>query len=476
MTVAAELTALDTAFLRAERPDAPMHLGGLAFFEGAPLLDERERVRIADVRRRVACRLHLVPRFRQRVQEVPFGRPIWVDDAQFDVTKHVRRLRVRRPGDFDAVVATAEALNARLLDRGRPLWELWFLDGLADGRVALLEKAHHTLIDGVSGVDVAMVLLDLTPDAPDAPNGPDGAPVAWLPAPPPAPTAAALASLTRRAAQPLQLARAALDLLVHPSHGEDAVHQTTTALGAVKLAPRTSLNARTGANRTLRRISRPLDELKRVASAHGAKVNDVVLAAVTSGLRDVLRERDELEDIDELRVLVPVSLRADAQHLELGNVVGAIFMDLPVGEQDAPARLHEIATRTRAAKQRGDPAAAAMATRAADLLPPSFITPIATMVHREPFINLVVTNVPGPQAPLYALGARMVDAIPLVPLAGNLTVGVAVLSYDGDVVLGIRADPDAWPDLAVLLEGIEKGFDELRSAGPVTQASRTARR
>ena len=461
------LSALDAAFLAFEGDHTPTHVGSVAFFEGAPFHDETGGFRLREIQDRVESRLHLVPRLRQIPAEPPFGvaHPLLVDDAHFDITHHVRLVAVGAPGTEADVLDLAASLHMERLDRSRPLWELWFVDGLADGRVAMIEKIHHSIVDGVSGVEVATVLLDLErePDRTQAP--------AWNPDPAPGAGALLAEGIAARSAHSFDVLGDALGALRHPAATSvTAVHDLEALRSLLRpplRAPHSSLNVQVGHRRRLAAVRRDLAEVKRDAHRHGGTVNDLVLAAVTSGLRRLMEGRGELPDDPTfaLRALVPVSLHTAEG--ELGNIVAGLVVDLPVGVADPVDRIRSIATDLAAHKASGEAAASAGLLRGADLLPPAVTRWLSKAVHHQPFVNLVVTNVPGTTFPLYAMGAELLDAVPIVPLAGNLSVSVGVLSYDGHLDLGVFADPDACPDLDVLVGGIEAGFGEL--ADPVVR-------
>lgn len=455
------LTALDASFLHAESPATPMHVGSVAVFEGAPFFDDDGRFRIDELRERVASRLHLVPRFRKKVQWVPLGqgRPVWVDDDDFDIARHVRVMVLPGPGSRQQLYDLCELLQMRLLDRDRPLWELWFVGGLDDGNVAMVEKVHHALVDGVSGVDAATATLDLDRDAPFAP-GP-----AWSPAPAPSPGRLLTDSLWQRLTDPVELGRSAQAVLRAPGRllreAAEVGAAATTVLAPRSLLSTTSLIRPVGRRRRLVPVRQDLAELKRAKAAFGATVNDVVLAAVAGGVRQLLQARGDDVDGRELHVLVPVSVRADHEHLALGNRVGSLFVGLPIGEDSAIGRLELIRQAVGDQKDRHLAEGTELVLEWMDHLPPMLTGALARTIHRQPFVDLVVTNVPGPQVPLYCMGAEMLDVTPIVPLGGNLSVGIAILSYNGAITLGIHADRDACPDVAVLADGIRDAFAEL---------------
>jgi diacylglycerol O-acyltransferase / wax synthase len=443
------LSALDASFLHLERLETPMHTGALAIFEGAPLLDARGRFRLADVRALVASRLHLIPRFRKRVMPVPLeaASPVWVDDDRFDVAAHVRLARVPAPGTRAQLLDAFERIQIRLLDRRRPLWELWFLDGLEGGEVGLAMKAHHALVDGVSGVDVALTILDLTPDPVpvDAP--------AWRPRPAPSPARLLIDSVRERVREP-----------VRPVGRAGALRSlggVAAAATAVDVEARTSLNDPVGSARRFGLVRVPLDDLQLVRRAFGGTVNDVVLAGLGGGLARLLAARGELRPDLALKVFCPVSLREEDERMRLGNRLSAMFVPLPIGEPDAVARLHAVRDATADLKIRDQPLGTATLLGLGELVPPAAVGLAARALHHQPFFHLVCTNIPGPQAPLYCLGARMLEAYPLVPLSMNMNLNVAVLSYAGQVHFGLLADRDRWPDLGVLEAGIEDAFAEL---------------
>jgi WS/DGAT/MGAT family acyltransferase len=460
------LSALDASFLHAETPTTPLHVGSVAVFEGSPFFDERGRFRIDELRQRVADRLHLVPRFRRKVMWVPFGqgRPVWVDHADFDIANHVKVMVLPGPGTREQLFELCELLQMRMLDRDRPLWELWFVGGLDDGNVALIEKVHHALVDGVSGVDAATATLDLERDPPPAEVPP------WRPAPPPTPGRLLVESWWQRATDPVELARSAQAVLRVPARLAREAAEIGGALSSLgdprSLLSSTSLIRPVGRRRRLVSVRQELADLKRAKAAFGATVNDVVLAAVAGGVRRLLASRGEPVDGRELHVLVPVSVRADHEHLALGNKVSSLFIPLPIGEDSAIGRLELVRQAVGEQKERNLAEGTELVLEWMDHLPPMLTAMLARSIHRQPFVDLVVTNVPGPQVPLYCMGAEMLEATSVVPLGGNLSVGIAILSYNGWLTLGIHADRDACPDVAVLADGIRESFAELVALEP----------
>jgi WS/DGAT/MGAT family acyltransferase len=457
------LSALDASFLHLESPETPMHVGSLAVFDGGSFFDASGRFRLAEVRALVASRLHLIPRFRKRLMTVPFdqGRPIWVDDDRFDIAHHVRLTALPKPGSWDQLRTLTGRIESQTLDRSHPLWELWFVEGLAGGRVALVQKTHHALVDGVSGVDVATVLLDFSPEsaAPDAP--------AWLPRPAPSSARLLRDTIVERSTEPTEVVRSVRGLARTPQR---AVARTGQVAGAIRslfdgspLAPRTSFNVPVGRRRRFTGVRVALDDVKAIRAVTGGTVNDVVLAGVAGALRARLLARGD--DVpDSLRVLCPVSVRDESEHLHLGNRVSAMFVELPVGDADPGARLDRIRRETRDLKEREQAVGAAFLLDLTEYAAPTLLGLAARLVQRQPFVNLVVTNVPGPQVPLYCLGARMLEAYPMVPLSRNLSLGIAILSYCGTLHFGLLVDADVWPDIDDLARDIEAAFATLRRA------------
>jgi diacylglycerol O-acyltransferase / wax synthase len=455
------LSGLDSSFLHLESLETPMHVGAVSIFDGEPFFDDDGRFRLADARELVASRLHLIPRFRKRLQTVAFqqGRPIWVDDDRFDVGYHVRLTALPSPGTREQLLTLCNRVQEQLLDRSRPLWELWFVEGVEDGNIALIQKTHHALVDGVSGVDVATVLLDFTPE-PTVLDPPE-----WRPEPPPSRERLLIDTLRERVSEPAEIVRSARRILRGPRaalrRAQELTGSLQTLLGRDFVAPRTSLNPSVGRHRRFEPVRIPLDDVKTIRHVLGGTVNDVILAGVTGGLRQLLESRGESVDGLRLKVLCPVSVRAEDEQLALGNRVAAMFVALPVGEEDPVVRLREVSAVTADLKERRQAVGAAFLVDLTRYAAPTLLGLAGRAVQRQPFFNLVVTNVPGPQVPLYCMGSRMFEAYPIVPLARNLSVGVAILSYCGQLHFGLNADRDAFADLPAFAAGIEDAFAEL---------------
>jgi WS/DGAT/MGAT family acyltransferase len=449
------LSVLDELFLHIEGPNTHMHVGGAIVFDGPPP-DYQDFLESAKKR------LQLVPRFRQKLLSVPFGlgRPVWVDDPHFNIEYHVRHTALPAPGDDEKLKRLTARIMSQQLDRSKPLWEIWFAEGLSGDRWALVSKTHHCLVDGVSGADIMSVILDLTPEGQEIDQEP------WRPEPEPTADALLVDALKERLTSPAEALRILQSSVLDPAKVPNRVVESVKALGAfvggsLDFAPASSLNTQVGPHRRFETVLVDLEELKRIKNSLGGTVNDVVLSVVSGGLRLLLKARGErIEDL-ELRAMVPVSVRADQDKGALGNQVASIWAPLPVSEADPVKRLHFVTSKMRDLKDSGQAVGAQLLTSLGEYAPPTILSQAARLVARQRAYNLVVTNVPGPQFPLYSLGREMKEVYPVVPLSGNTTIGIALLSYNGTVGFGILGDFDAAPDLAVLAEGIEKSIAEL---------------
>jgi WS/DGAT/MGAT family acyltransferase len=440
------LTAQDLFMLCSDDFGWYQDIGALAILDGARLLDPNGHLRIDDVRRRLGPRLALVPHFRQLLYRprLGLGWPLWVDAASFDLADHVQVFPLAASADEAQLLQTVAQLYRRRLDPARPLWELWLLPGLPDQRVGLFLRAHHTVVDGVAGVAAFGALLDLDADAPTAVAPP------WTPTA--IPSAAELLgdNLRRR----LRGLGHGLSGLARPGRPKG----TTTTLREffVVRAPRTSLNRRIGADRRLAVLRSRLDLIKQVAHAHHATVNDVVLAAVAGGLRDLLAGRGEPVDRLALRVMVPISLHHEQPGQGSGNQFAMMMVPLPLGEPDPVRRLQRVAVETAARRHKARPQSASGVLSWAMVQRISY----RFLAHQRN-VNLTVSNVPGPPVPLYLAGARLLELVPVVPILGNMTLGVGVLSYAGQLNLTAVADRDTCPDLEVFVHGMRGALDDL---------------
>jgi diacylglycerol O-acyltransferase len=459
------LTGLDSSFLHLERDSTHMHVAACAVFRGRPPGYE-------ELVEEIGARLHLVPRYRQRLAFVPFdqGRPVWVGDPHFQLRYHVRHTALPRPGGEAQLKRLAGRVFSQPLDRSRPLWELWLVEGLADDRFALLSKTHHALVDGVSGVDIATVLFDTAPDP--APVAPPSA--SWVPRPMPTGPQLLADALLERATVPAEVIRGVRSALRGPRQLADRAGRALVGLGAMawaglQPAPRSPFNVRIGPHRRFTWVSRELDDFKQVKNALGGTVNDVVLAAVAGALGRYMRLHHEPTDGVVLRAMVPVSVRADAEHGALGNRVAAMWAPLPVGVTDPVRRLEEITEAMSQIKASGQAVGAQVLTELTGFLAPTILAQAARLQARQRLFNLVVTNVPGPQIPLYVLGRELEALYPMVPLAENTVIGIAVMSYNGAINFGLNADLDALPDLEVLADELRGSIEELTAAAGGTR-------
>jgi WS/DGAT/MGAT family acyltransferase len=460
------LSALDAAFLQVEGAAAHMHVGGVLLMEGAaPEYDELVGS--------VEARLPRLPRWRQRLAWPAAGllRPCWVDDPRFDARFHIRHAGLPRPHSEVELRELAGQLFGERLDRSKPLWELHLVDEVDGGRFALIAKIHHALADGISGVDIAALLLDVDPSAGN------GAPHQGAHAPPPAvpppPSEAELiAGAAKDQAREVRGAlRGALGALRHPADAALALARTArdaTDLVEARLdgAPASPYNVPISATRRFTWTRVDLGQVKQVGRRAGATVNDVVLAAVSGGLRRQLQRRGHHVDGLELKAMVPVSVRAEDEHDDLGNRITTLFAPLPVGISEAGQRLRRVREVMAALKRSGQAAGGQALSAAGEFMPPQLMALVAKQMASPRLFNLTVTNIPGPPMPLYLLGRRVTDIFPLVPLAEEHALGIAIMSYDGALDLGLLGCADAVPDLEELAEDVQASFAEL--AGPFT--------
>ena len=442
-----------------------MHMGSIGIFEGAPLRDEYGALRTDALRAEIEGRLHLVPKLRRRVRFTSLGMaaPAWVDDPTFDIAHHVRETTLPPPGSEASLRDMCAGLMARPLQRNRPLWEIWLIDGLEGGRVAMMEKLHHSMADGLGGVELVTVLFDLDRHPATGVTTPQP----WKPTPHPCQGSLIARDLCRRTVAPLHLAANGIGFLRHPvGVGRDFAHYAAALSSVVtwrSIAPSLSLNVPVAEGRQVALVRQPLDDLHKTAGHFGVTVNDLLLTAVARGVRCLLSARGERTEGRSVQVLVPVGADHHGDH-QLGNRVSAMLVRLPIGTSYPVDRLRSVSRAEASCKHHHQALAGALLLELLEPLPQPALATVARLVHRQPFFNLVVTNVPGPGVPLYVLGARMLEAFPIVPLAGNLSIGVAALSYGEQLTIGILADPGACADLDVFANGIDRSFVELVAA------------
>jgi len=457
------LTALDSSFLHLEDGAAHMHVASVMVFEGPPppyddLLDAIER------------RLALVPRYRQRLAYVPLGqgRPKWVDDPHLNLRYHVRATALPSPGHEHQLKDLAGRVFSQQLDRDKPLWEIWMVDGLAGDRFAMLAKTHHALVDGISGVDIMSVLFDTSPE-PAAPTAPGDR---WLPRP--MPTSAQLLgeALIERATIPTEIARSVRSVFRGPRRVLAGARDAAVGLGAMAWAglnpaPPSPYNHPIGPHRRFTWVRAELDDVKAIKNELGGTVNDVVIATVAGAIGKHLRHRGQNTDGLELKAMIPVSVRADVERGALGNKVAAIMAPLPVWCQDAVARLDIVREQLSHLKAGGQAVGAQVLTELTGFAPPTVMGQASRLVSRQRMFNVVVTNVPGPQFPLYMAGRRLIDPFPMVPLARNQALGIALLSYCGKINFGLVGDYDLLWDLDDLAVDVRDALAELAEAAGV---------
>jgi diacylglycerol O-acyltransferase / wax synthase len=438
------LTAVDASFLAQEGPTTHMHVGAVMIFEGhAPAYED-----LAD---HVRSRLHLVPRFRQKLAFPPLetGRPLWVDDPTFNLEYHLRDTALPAPGSEAQLRALAARVHSQALDRSKPLWEMWLVHGLEGNRFALLSKTHHALVDGVAGVDLATVMFDLTPVAAAVAHSEQP----WQPRLAPSGLGMAARGVRGVLSLPFGAAARVAGAATHP---RESLHETREALEGVgevvwagmNPAPDTPLNVEIGPHRRLAWVRHELADFKRVKNAFGGTVNDVVLAVVAGALQKWLRSRGVRTEGLELRALVPVSIRgARDQRGELGNRIAAMRAPLPVYVEDPVARLHVVRQAMDGLKESKQALGAEVISGMQALAPPTIFAQASRLNFSTRLFNLLVTNVPGPQMPLYVLGRRLDDLFAVAFLPKNHALAIAIMSYDGGMDFGLLGDYDAMPDL-----------------------------
>ncbi|SDJ33315.1 acyltransferase, WS/DGAT/MGAT [Frankineae bacterium MT45] len=471
------LSSLDVSFLYLEGRTTPMHVGGLAIFE--PPADGFDYERLVTL---LEERISLVPRYRQKVRFIPgrIANPVWLDDPEFDITYHVRRSALPRPGSEEQLREFCARIQSRPLDRSRPLWEMYLVEGLSGGRVAIITKTHHAVVDGISAIDIGQVILDASPVPREVPED------LWMPEPEPSSTqlfVEAVNELIRRPGAVVDTVRLGVnDVRSTAGRLVGAVESIASAVKvAIRPAPPSPLNTGIGEQRRYGTAATSLEDYKLVRKQHGGTINDVVLATVAGALRGWLLFRGEsVTPATTIRAMVPVSVRTDADlDSALGNKVSAFFVDLPIGEASPLMRLAQVSYAMQAHSESGQSVGADSIVALSGFAPPTLHAMGARAANEftRRLFNLVVTNVPGPQFPLYAAGAEMTQMYPILPLATGQAVSVGLTSYNGGVYYGLNADRDSMPDVDVLATLIEESLEELVAASqaPKTPAARTGR-
>ena len=469
MTSEDALSPLDAAFLHIESERTPMHMVSIGIVEGPPLLDAEGEFRIGAARRLIASRLELVPKLRKVAYAGLLGEapPVWIDEPTFDISNHVRSCHLAPPGsDVQLRAFCAELLSTRL-DRTRPMWDLTFVQGLEDGNVAVIERLHHAMADGLAATELATVLLDASPE-PAQPNDE----VPWIPPTPLPVWRSSVDDLLRLGELWARVATWGVRSVTHPIHRLRDIARLAQAFGTLAtprlVAPKSSLNIPITSARSVDFVRVPLAEIHDVARASHATINDVLLTIVTGGLHRLLESRGELADDSELQALVPVGLEKAGGGL--ANSVSALFVRLPIAASDPHEILATVSAEMTADKRHHQSMAASSLLHLLEPLPQSVLASLTGIVQHQPFFNVVVTNVPGPPVPLYVMGARLIEAFPMVPLAGNQTISVAALSYEGQLGLGVLTDPATCPDVGLFCAGVLSTFqalvDRSRDTGP----------
>jgi diacylglycerol O-acyltransferase len=464
------LSGLDASFLSLEKAGAHMHVGSVLVFDGeAPSYD--------DFVGQIESRLHLVPRYRQKLAFPPLAqaRPVWVDDPHFNTRYHVRHTALPAPAGDAELRRLAGRVFSQQLDRAKPLWEIWLVDRVDDDSFALVCKTHHALVDGISGVDIMTVLFDLEPDPPEAEPGPS-----WYPRPEPSGATLFADALAERAATPLDAARAAAGAVAAPRRAGAKVGRTLAGLASMANAglggaPPSPLNVQIGPHRRFAWAEADFARFKAVKDALAGTVNDVVLTVVAGALRAHLIRRGRDTEGVELKAMVPVSVRAEAERGALGNRVAAIYAPLPVGVEDPVERFQRVHTALGDLKGSAQAIGAGALTQMAGFAAPTLLDQGARLQSRQRFFNVTVTNVPGPQFPLYILGRRLRAFYPKVPLVLNTALGIAIMSYDGRIFFGLLGDYDAMADIDDLARDLNSAIDELAAAAGVPEGRRGGR-
>jgi diacylglycerol O-acyltransferase / wax synthase len=456
------LSSIDASFLHQEGPTSHMHIGAVLVFEGPP----PDFTQYLD---HVRSRLHLVPRYRQKLSVPPLetGRPLWVDDPDFNLEYHVRHTALPPPGSEDQLFRLAGRIASQQLDRAKPLWESWMVEGLEGDRFALIFKTHHALVDGVSGVDLATVLFDLEPSP--APQPADL--VAWQPKPEPSPADLVVAGVRGMIGVATGLAARAASALSHPGTSVTVLRDAAEGVGEIvwaglNRAPETPLNVEIGPHRRYAVVRHQLDDYKTVKNAFGGTVNDVVLTVVSGALARWLNSRGIRTEGLEMRALVPVSVRTERHRGTLGNQLTVMRGPLPVYIRDPKARLEFVRRAMDGLKESKQAVGAATLTAVNNLAPPTILAQASRLNFSTRLFNLIVTNIPGPQLPLYILGHELQDLYPVAFLPKNHALAVAIMSYNGAIDYGLLSDYDALPDVDVIAQGIDESLQELLDAAP----------
>lgn len=459
------LSYLDASFLALETRTSHMHVAGVAIFDAAPLKADDGGIDFDRIKSHILSKLQYIPRYRQRLERVPYDRrPVWIDDDQFNFDYHVRHTSLPRPGNDDQLKNLAGRIVSTKLDRNKPLWELWVVEGLSGDRFAIIAKIHHCMIDGLSGVDLTTILLNVVPDSTieEVPE--------WTPRPAPTPMQMAVAEaarFTRRLVDGLtnvgEMVREGRDI-TDRAMDKSAAAINSLRSGWLTASARTPLNPEIGPNRRFDWTEMEMDDVKAVKNALGGSVNDVVLAVTAGAVRRFLREsRDYDPSHAEFRAMNPVSTRSASQRGQMGNQVAMWLVDLPISEPDPEARYQAIKKTTENLKETNQALGAATIVELSSGTPITLLSLASRVVgpRIRPF-NMTVTNIPGPQFPMYLLESQMIANYPMVPLWQHHGVGVALFSYNGRLLWGVQSDYDTLPDSDEFVAALHTSFRELQ--------------
>ncbi len=479
MQGAQKLTPLDASFLYLETPRTHMHIGGVATFEHSPL--GTGRALYDGLAKAVAARLDLMPRYRQKLAFVPLSldTPVWVDDPDFDMTNHLLRAALPRPGGATELQDFIGRVFSRPLDRRRPLWEIYIVEGLSGGRWALLTKSHHAMVDGISNLELATLLLDVDPESGRQPFGVSR----WEARESPTSVGLLINSLRERVTRPVRVLSAARAVAGQPGRLAHALRDTASGLASMAEhmgAPKSPINGKTGAARSFAYSRFPLEDFRTIKTAFGGTINDIVLAVVAGGLRHFLVTRgvDPDDEHEVLQALCPVSIRDSSERTALGNRLAMLLVKLPISEADPQRRIAAVRSTVDALKARKQAVGADFLLNLAGFAPSTLHAMVARASLRQIAFNLIVTNVPGPQFPLYCQGAKLVEFFPIAFLYDGQQLAVAIFSYLGQLNFGYLVDAQGVPDVEVFAECVEEGLRELVEAARAAsgETARPARR
>ncbi|HEX2709019.1 MAG TPA: wax ester/triacylglycerol synthase family O-acyltransferase [Solirubrobacterales bacterium] len=460
------LSALDASFLSNESSSSHMHVGAILIFEGPP-------PKYVDLVEHVRGRLSQVPRFRQKLVVPPLeaGRPLWADDINFNLAYHIRHTALPDPGGEPQLKRLAGRIFSQQLDRSKPLWELWLAQGLERDRFAILTKTHHAMVDGVSGVDIGTVLFDLERVPEPAEDSDD-----WVPQPEPGTTELVARGISDAIATPVKFAERAVEAVLHPETTARKAVEALEGLSEIVSAfadpaPDVPLNQPIGPHRRYVWARSELVAFKQIKDALGGTVNDVVLAVVTGSVRNWLHRRSIRTEGLELRALVPVSIRSEDERGHLGNRIALMRGPLPVYVEDPVRRLRTISTAMEGLKRSKQALGAEVISRFNDFAPPTLLAQASRINFSTRLFNMIVTNVPGPQIPLYVLGRELEEVFPVAFLPQNHALAVAIMSYHGKVGFGLLADYDSMEDVEAVADGITESLAELEQAAGKASAA-----